>query len=77
MKDWIVEKYGLTKEGREHGIANVPYPFWVEGKNLSDKGRSFYWIMPDIDDERFDFANAIAILDNSIEYKLEKRLIII
>ena len=61
-KDQIVTSYGKMNSGNY-------YQYWITGRNLSDNGQNFFWFLPDIDSDRFDWTNAVLsekILDNTL-----------
>lgn len=64
MKDWIVHRWGLTKEAKEFGVNRVPYLHWVEGLNLN-KNEPFFWIIPNLFDpnysDRYDLTDALEV----------------
>jgi hypothetical protein len=62
--DWIVRKWGYSKWGMvwfKSGFKpgrKPPYPYWVLGTHLNDNSE-FFWVVPDIDNKRFDLSNAV------------------
>lgn len=68
MKDWIVTRYGEMSKG-------CYYKYWVAGHLAYDKA-SFFWIVPDMDNARYDMGNAVFCEDVK-DYNVEKRLVIL